>query len=166
MVTLRPWTRADLPILRKTLGDPTMMEHLGGIETEAQILQRHERYLRAGEPASGRMFTIGIAGGYEIAGSIGFWETAWRGEPVYETGWLVLPEYAGRGIATSAAREIVNLAKKAGKHRFLHAFPAVGNVPSNAVCRKAGFVISARKTLNIRKVTSCVVTFGASIYGD
>jgi RimJ/RimL family protein N-acetyltransferase len=26
-------------------------------------------------------------------------------------------------------------------HRFLHAFPSVGNAPSNAICRKLGFTL-------------------------
>ena len=32
-VTLRPWAVDDLPLLRRLLGDPAMMEHLGGPET-------------------------------------------------------------------------------------------------------------------------------------
>ena len=51
----------------------------------------------------------------------------------------MLPEFGGRGLATDAARLIVGLARAAGRYRFLHAFPAVDNAPSNAVCRKAGF---------------------------
>lgn len=136
-IALRPWTENDLGVLHGTLGNPEMMEHLGGIETPEQIAARHRRYLdRSG---AGGMFTIRIGSDEAIAGSIGFWERQWRDLMVYETGWMVLPEYGGRGIATQSALEIVELARAEGKHRFMHAFPSTENAPSNAVCRKAGF---------------------------
>src|SRR5512138_1658991 len=55
-VTLQPWADADLPLLEKLLGDPEMMEHLGGPESLEQIRQRHERYLQL--PETDRMFVI------------------------------------------------------------------------------------------------------------
>jgi RimJ/RimL family protein N-acetyltransferase len=83
------------------------------------------------------MFTV--REGEAVVGSVGFWEKIWRGQYVYETGWMILPQYAGRGIATQAALAIVTLARNEGRRRFMHAFPNVDNVASNAVCRKAGF---------------------------
>ena len=112
------------------------MQHLGGIETLQQIAARHARYLR-GAPGGG-MYSVRLDDG-TAAGSIGYWEREWRGEQVYETGWMVLPQYAGRGIASEAAKAIVRLAAAEGRCRSLHAFPSVDNAPSNAVCRKAGF---------------------------
>ena len=67
------------------------------------------------------------------------WEKTWRGELIYETGWSELPEQWGKGIATAAATAIVAKARAERKHRFLHAFPAVANAASNAICAKAGF---------------------------
>lgn len=52
---------------------------------------------------------------------------------------MVLPAYAGRGIATKAARAVVALAARHHKHRFLHAFPSIVNIASNGVCNRAGF---------------------------
>jgi RimJ/RimL family protein N-acetyltransferase len=132
MVTLRPWANDDLWLLHATLGDPTMMEHLGGIESVEQIERRHARFLNSHD-----MFTVWE--GEAIVGSVGFWEKTWRDEEVYETGWMILPKYAGRGLATQAALAVISLARSEGKHRFLHAFPNVENAASNAVCRKAGF---------------------------
>jgi RimJ/RimL family protein N-acetyltransferase len=131
MITLRPWTNGDLWLLHATLGNPAMMEHLGGIESAEQIERRHARFL-----SSHDMFTVWE--GDVVVGSVGFWEKTWQGEAVYETGWMILPQYAGRGLATAAALQIVALARK-GTLRFLHAFPNVENVASNAVCRNAGF---------------------------
>jgi RimJ/RimL family protein N-acetyltransferase len=132
VIALRSWTNDDCWLLHATLGNPAMMEHLGGIESAEQIERRHERFVRGHD-----MFTICERD--VVVGSIGFWPTTWRGEEVYETGWMTLPQYAGRGLATQAALQIVSMARKEAKHRFLHAFPNVANVASNAVCRKAGF---------------------------
>ena len=41
-----------------------------------------------------------------------------------------------RGRPTAQA---IELARRAVKHRFMHAFPSVENAPSNAICRKLGF---------------------------
>ena len=75
-------------------------------------------------------------------GSVGYWEKpAWLGDTVWETGWSVLPEFQGQGIATRATVLVVARAAAEGLHRSIHAFPSVDNGPSNAVCRKAGFTL-------------------------
>jgi RimJ/RimL family protein N-acetyltransferase len=56
-----------------------------------------------------------------------------------EIGWMVLPEFQGRGIATTAVRMLLALAGEQERWGLVHAFPAVTNAPSNAVCRSAGF---------------------------
>jgi RimJ/RimL family protein N-acetyltransferase len=134
-VRLEPWTDADLPLLRRIVGDPAMMEHLGGPESETKIADRLRRYV---QPDSG-MFKI-VAGG-EGVGSVGFWEREWRGERVLETGWSVVPEHQGRGIAATATAQAIERARAAGTHRHLHAFPSVDNAASNALCRRLGFTL-------------------------
>ncbi|MFI1093449.1 GNAT family N-acetyltransferase [Streptomyces sp. NPDC020917] len=136
---LRPWSDDDLWLLRRT-NAPEMTEHLGGPEGEQELLARHERYQRLGGD-QGRMFTVVLAETEEVAGSIGFWAQTWQGEPVYETGWGVLPEFQGRGIAAAAARAVVEQARELGNRPTLHAFPKVVHTASNAVCRKAGFAL-------------------------
>lgn len=44
---IEPWDEDDLPLLEQLLGDPAMMEHLGGHESAEQIADRHRRYLAA-----------------------------------------------------------------------------------------------------------------------
>lgn len=117
-----------------------MTQHLGGPETEEQLVDRHQRYLDI-QGETGRMFAIVLEPGGEVAGSIGFWARTWRDEPVYETGWGVLPEFQGRGVAVAAARAVVAEAAGRGDRRRLHAFPSVEHAASNAVCRKAGFIL-------------------------
>jgi RimJ/RimL family protein N-acetyltransferase len=137
-IAIEPWTDADLGLLRR-LNTPEVWAHLGGPETEEKVIERHARYLDVGPDGSGRMFTVFLLPERVQVGNIGYWEREWQGETVYETGWHVLPEFQGRGIAGAAATAIVDLARGEKRHRQLHAYPSVDNPASNAICRKAGF---------------------------
>lgn len=53
-VHIEPWGQGDLPLLEKTLGDPEMMEHLGGPEGPESIAQRQTGY----EQENSRQFKI------------------------------------------------------------------------------------------------------------
>jgi RimJ/RimL family protein N-acetyltransferase len=114
-----------------------MTEHLGGPETPETIAERHERYLRA--QAGDRMFRIVDSDSGEGVGSVGYWDKEWRDDDVYELGWMVLPEFQGRGIAVEATRLAIEHAAHDAKHRYVHAFPKITNGASNAICRKLGF---------------------------
>ena len=138
-VHLEPWGENDLALLRRIMGDPAMTEHLGGPETEEQLVDRQARYERVAEKGTGRMFKIVDEETGEPAGSVGYWEKEWRGETVYETGWSVLPEFQGRGVAVAGTRLVIDAARGERRHRYLHAFPSVENAASNAICRKLGF---------------------------
>jgi RimJ/RimL family protein N-acetyltransferase len=137
-VRLEPWGEGDLPLLRRLLGDPAMTQHLGGPESEEKLASRQARYAKLHKPDGDRMFKIVVDEG-AAAGSVGFWEKEWRGGTVYETGWSVLPEHQGRGLASEATKLVIEEARRQGRHRYLHAFPSVDNAPSNAICRKLGF---------------------------
>ena len=140
-VDIRPWSEGDLQLGERLMGDPAMTEHLGGPETPEKIRERHERYCRIGDTGKGRMFVIVVGPDRVAAGSVGYWEIEWHGEQVWETGWSVLPEFQGRGVATRGTAAMLELARLESKHRFIHAFPPVANSPSNAVCRKLGFTL-------------------------
>ncbi|MFE2142159.1 GNAT family N-acetyltransferase [Streptomyces sp. NPDC059456] len=139
-LSLEPWAEGDFWLLLRK-NEPVMTAHLGGPESGAKLEERHARYLAlsAREPAAGRMFRVVAEG--ESVGSIGFWERVRNGEEVYETGWGILPEFQGRGLAARAARALVAHARDHGTRRHLHAFPSVDHAASNAVCRAAGFVL-------------------------
>lgn len=140
-VALRLWSAGDLALEARLMSDPRMTTYLGGPESPEQIRSRHERFLRMNEAGPGRMFVI-LVGPERIAGGgVGYWETEWRGRLVWETGWSVLPEFQGQGIATRATAAMVTHVRAAGTHQYLHAFPSVENGPSNAICRKLGFTL-------------------------
>lgn len=135
-VLLEPWSEGDLDLLRRA-NTPEMTAHLGGPETEEQLADRHRRYLDPG--ANGTMFRVVPQPGGPAVGSTGFWDHAWGGEPAYETGYAILPEFQGRGLAVAATLAVVDRARAEGGHRALYAFPSVHHRASNAVCRKSGF---------------------------
>lgn len=146
-IHLHPWPEDEGPALLARLNTPEMTEHLGGPETPEKLADRHRRYLSLDD--KGQMFRITLDG--VTAGSIGYWETTWQGETVWETGWGVLPEFQGRGVAVGAARLIITEARAAARHVHLHAFPATEHGASNAVCRKAGFTLRGEATIEYPK---------------
>jgi RimJ/RimL family protein N-acetyltransferase len=134
-IDLSPWSERGYEVLAG-LNSPETTEHLGGPETAEQLRRRHERYL-ASSGGDGPMFLVLL--GDRAVGSAGYWPREWQGERVYETGYGILPEYQGRGLAVAALRLCAERAAREGAFPWLHAFPSVDNGPSNAVCRKAGF---------------------------
>src|SRR5574338_1468370 len=140
-VSIQPWSEEDLPLLQQLLGDPEMMEHLGGPETPEQILRRHRRYAARPEDGIDHMFKITWGLESVPVGNIGFWKKVWRDRAVYEMGWMVLPAYQGRGIATQAGALTIEQARRQHRFRFIHAFPSVSNPASNAICRRLGFTL-------------------------
>jgi RimJ/RimL family protein N-acetyltransferase len=142
-VRLRPYGPGDRWIQERFLKDPESTAHLGGPETDEQIARRHERYLAMTDPAKGAMFVIEAGPDWQPAGSVGYWEqTEADGTVVWETGWYVLPELRGRGIAGSGTRLAIDAAWAAVR-RPMHAFPNVDNGPSNTICRKLGMRLRA-----------------------
>jgi len=139
-VRIEPWGEGDLPLLQKLLGDPKMMEHLGGPESPQKIVDRQARYERL-TADKGRVFKIITEPEAEAVGWVGYWVKTWRDETIYEVGWSVLPSHQGRGIAAMGTALAIARARSDGKHRFMHAFPSVDNGPSNAICRKLGFTL-------------------------
>ena len=140
-IRLREWEAGDLPLLQAELGDPETTKYLGGPETPEQLAARHIRYLALEESGTGHMLVI-LAGPEEVAvGSVGYWDSVLKDEPIYEMGWGVLRTFQGQGIATRATTLALAHAGVEGRHRFVHAFPSVENLASNAICRKAGFTL-------------------------
>src|SRR4051812_22711354 len=125
IVTLEPWGGGDLPLLERLMGDPRMTEHLGGPEGADKLRERQGRYERLA--GGDRMYKIvDVASGAGV-GSVGFWTKEWRDDQVYEIGWSVVPEFQGRGIAGAGTAHPIELARRAGRHRFMQAFPTVAN---------------------------------------
>lgn len=138
MIALTPWAEEDLPLLM-SLNAPEMTAHLGGPESEEQVLRRHRHYVDDAALPVVRIFKILLDSAPAPVGQVCYWERPWRDELVWESGWGVLPEFQGQGIAARAVGLLVGKARSERLHRCLHAFPSVANAASNALCRKLGF---------------------------
>ncbi|MGC8487585.1 MAG: GNAT family N-acetyltransferase [Clostridia bacterium] len=136
-VSLRPWHKHDLALLQR-MNTAEMWAHLGGPEDDSTVLGRHHRYLEA-LVGDTRMFAILHHDHAEPVGSIGYWTRRQAGEETFETGWMVVPEAQGQGIATVAARLVIEVLRTDIGSGIVHAYPSVDHPASNAVCRKAGF---------------------------
>jgi RimJ/RimL family protein N-acetyltransferase len=145
-VRIELWGENDLPLLQKTLGDPRMTEHLGGPESPEKLVERQGRFERLAASGTGMMFKIIDVSTGESVGSVGYWDKTWRDQEVWETGWFVIPEFQGRGVAKAAMIQMIAVARADGKHRFIHAFPSIHNVPSNAIARSLGFTLVGEHT--------------------
>ena len=142
-VSIRPYSEGDIWLLERTLGDPSQMIHLNGAENTVTIRKRHTKFLAmSADPHSGCQFTILAGPLHAPAGNVGYWESEWHGEIGWEMGWFVLPEFQGRGVATEATRLVIDQVTKLRSHKFVLAFPSVNNGPSNAICRKLGFILT------------------------
>src|SRR5205823_8219780 len=126
---------------REAHGRPGDDQNLGGPERPEKIVERQKRYERLPGTGKGRMFKIVETATGESVGSVGYWERESSEGQVYETGWLVLPAFQGRGVATSATAQVIERARAEAKHRYLYAYPSVDNALSNAICRKLGFTL-------------------------
>ena len=118
--------------------DPEVMSELGGAHTPEHVATVHRRRANELGPDEWWLKIVPEAGGPAV-GTIGVWAAEHEGEKIYEVGWMVLPAYQGRGIASGALAMLIERTREAGIFGTLHAFPGVSNVPSNALCRKLGF---------------------------
>jgi RimJ/RimL family protein N-acetyltransferase len=134
---IEPWSKGDLHLLEKSLGDPQMTAYVGGPESPEKIAERQSRY----EQPNSRQFKIIDGSSGQPAGWVGYWIRTWHGEQVFEIGWSVIPEFQGRGLASAGTRLLLDKAREEGTLRFVHAYPSVINTPSNAICRKVGFTL-------------------------
>jgi RimJ/RimL family protein N-acetyltransferase len=129
--------------------DPVMMTELGGPlprEGMEDKVARDVRAVAAGE-AWIKMLVPGEDAPDVVAGSVTLWshDDGDGGAPISETGWMVLPEFQGRGLAKRAVRMLLELARDDGRWGLVHAFPATTNGPSNGICRSLGFRLAGER---------------------
>ena len=116
-----------------------MTAHVGGPETEAQVLAQHARYLDGWRRGAASMFRIAADEAPSGVGTLGYWQIEWEGAPVYEAGWGTLPQYQGMGVASRGVILMLQHAREHGTRDEVHAFPSPDHPASNGVCRRAGF---------------------------
>ena len=138
---LRDVGLGDVAAYMRMRCDPVMMAELGGPQPRDGIEDKVRR--DAAEAAAGasliKMIIPDPAQPAVVAGSVALWSHQHSGAELSEIGWMVLPEFQGRGLAKGAVRALLELARDEDRWGVVHAFPAVTNMPSNALCRSVGF---------------------------
>ncbi|MER5726876.1 GNAT family N-acetyltransferase [Streptomyces sp. NPDC002138] len=121
--------------------DPVMMADLGGPLPRAGMEEKVRRDVQG--VASGtqwiKMIVLDEVDPAASAGTVTLYSHLEGDERISEIGWMVLPEFQGRGVGKQAVRALLELARDDGRWGFVHAFPATANAPSNGICRSLGF---------------------------
>jgi RimJ/RimL family protein N-acetyltransferase len=148
-VELIRYSEGDLALTEALECDPDVMRELGGPVDREDLVDVHRR--RAQE--NDWWLKIVPEAGGPAAGTIGIWDSEWQGEPIHEVGWMVLPTFQRRGIATRALELLIQRARAEPRFERIHAFPGVSNGPSNALCRKFGFERTGEGEVKFRERT-------------
>lgn len=140
-VRLRDVELGDVRVYVRMRCDPVMMAELGGPLPREGIEEKVARDVRAAAAGDSWIkMIVPEAAPEAVAGSVVLWShDEDGGEPVSEIGWMVLPEFQGRGLGKRAVRMLLRLARDDGRWGLVHAFPATTNAPSNGICRSLGF---------------------------
>jgi RimJ/RimL family protein N-acetyltransferase len=137
-VELVDYTDDDLALSIALETDPAVMAELGGPRALESIEKVHPR--RVSPPADGGMWlNVALEDEPEPVGSIGVWWSEWQGEELWEVGWMLLPQFHGRGLGSTALELLIERLRADPKFDVVHAFPGESNAPSNGLCRKFGF---------------------------
>ncbi|MCX4745231.1 GNAT family N-acetyltransferase [Kitasatospora sp. NBC_01287] len=141
--------------------DPLMMAELGGPLPVAGMAAKVERDVAAavtdrqwikmivvdgaGAPGAPGDPGAAAAAAAGVAGTVTLWAQEEDGAPHAEIGWMVLPEFQGRGLGRWAVGELLRLARADGRWGRVNAYPAVTNGPSNGICRSLGFTLRGER---------------------
>ncbi|WP_406422892.1 GNAT family N-acetyltransferase [Streptomyces sp. NBC_00873] len=121
--------------------DPAMMADLGGPLPYEGMEDKVRRDVRSTESGTQwiKMIVLDERDPAALAGTVTLWSHSDDGEQISEIGWMVLPEFQGRGVGKRAVRALLELARDDDRWGLVHAFPATTNAPSNGICRSLGF---------------------------
>ena len=139
MMELRDITMDDLALYVGMLTDERVMAELGGPLPPDGLEEKLRGIVRQVE--SGEIWYSVIAEDDQPAGTVCIWNHDDRGENLNEIGWMVVPQFQGRGLATAAVRAYLERAKAENRWGVVRAFPGKSNAASNAICRKTGFTL-------------------------
>jgi RimJ/RimL family protein N-acetyltransferase len=147
----------NLPLYRALLTDPATMAELGGPLPEDILEDKLHGIVE--DVARGEVWYSLIVPdeGDEPVGTVCIWEHPDddTGEPISEIGWMVLPAYQGRGLASAAVRQLLERARAERRWGAIHAFPGVTNGASNAICRKSGFRLLEERRIDYAGRSLC-----------
>ncbi|WP_371648193.1 MULTISPECIES: GNAT family N-acetyltransferase [unclassified Streptomyces] len=138
---LRNVTPNDVDAYVRMRCDPVMMADLGGpLPREGMPDKVHRDAAEAADDVSWIKMVIPDPDTPDVvAGSVTIWSHNTDDGAVSEIGWMILPQFQGRGLGKQAARTLLEQARDEDRWGVVHAFPATSNAASNGICRSLGF---------------------------
>jgi len=129
--------------------DPAMMAELGGPLKPEEMPAKVERDVASVADGSSwiKMIVVDETRPEDVAGTVTLWSHEEGRERISEIGWMVLPEFQGRGLAKRAVAAVLDDARADGRWGLIHAFPSVTNGPSNGICRSLGFTLAGEREM-------------------
>lgn len=147
-MNLRDVEPGDVDAYVRMRCDPAMMADLGGPLPRDGMEDKVFRDVQAAVAGEAliKMIVPAETAPDVVAGSVTLWShDEGGGERTTEIGWMVLPEFQGRGLAKRAVRMVLELARDDDRWGLVHAFPATTNSPSNGICRSLGFTFAGEQ---------------------
>jgi [ribosomal protein S5]-alanine N-acetyltransferase len=135
---LRRVTRADTPWLERLHADPRVMAHVGGVltpEGSAKVVRERMLDYYDPHPGLGIWATIERASGRPVGCHL---LNNLRGETLIQVGYLLFPEYWGRGYATEMCLAVLRYGYVELGLERIHAITDLPHLASQRVLLKAG----------------------------
>ncbi len=138
-LVLRDWKSEDLPSFIAMNKDDRVMRFfpsvLTGEETESFFSRIQSEFDRNGWG----LYAVEMRSTGQFIGYVGLHEIGFDADftPGVEIGWRLNADYHNQGLATEAAKAVLELAKSKGLKR-LYSFTAKNNAPSERVMQKIG----------------------------
>jgi RimJ/RimL family protein N-acetyltransferase len=138
---IRPVVEGDLEAYLRLRCDPGLMAGLGGPLPEEAVRRSLQREIEQSHEGRAAVVMIEVLDGgrWIPAGNVSLVQVDNERYGMAEIGWMVLPEFQGRGLACWAAHELLDSTRAPEIWGEVHAYPAVANAPSNAICAALGF---------------------------
>lgn len=136
---LRLWMTDDLPLFAKMNRDARVMRYFPATLTDEQTELLYNRILSEFERNEWGLYAVELKSNRKFIGYVGLHEIGFNADftPGVEIGWRLDADYHNQGLATEAAKEVLELAKQKGLSR-LYSFTAKQNIPSERVMQKIG----------------------------
>jgi RimJ/RimL family protein N-acetyltransferase len=134
----RWWTREDRKLARELWGDLEVTRFFGGPFSDAEIDERLEREFRGMAEHRFQYWPVHLLSSHEHVGCCGL--RPYRpSEQIPELGFHLRPKYWGQGLASEAAKTVIDFAFKTLGAKGLSAGHHPDNVSSKKVLEKLGF---------------------------
>ncbi|MDT0449102.1 GNAT family N-acetyltransferase [Streptomyces hesseae] len=149
-LTLRRWREDDVEPMAAINADPEVMRWIGdgSVRDRAETVARIAAWEREWEEYGVGLFAVEDRESGRFVGFAGLSVPTFLPEilPAVEIGWRFGKDFWGRGLATEAARAVLDFALRDRGLARLVSVHAVGNDASEGVMRKLGMRVERRTT--------------------